>query len=635
MVMTKLAPMKKRLAHTAFALLVPALFFPGPVVRGQSLDVKVMSFNVWTADGQTAKLAEIIQAGNADMVGLQEMNNASGQELANQLGWHYESQSGGDIQVVSRFPIVDQTLGGVQIEVTPGHDVWLFNAHFAPYPYQPYDLRDNPNLTEAQLIASANNTRGNEFDTYINSINSSTSEDERVFVTGDFNEPSHLDWTADAAAATPRTFDKKVTWPGSEKLGNAGFADSFRSLRPDEVNDRGYTWTTFPGANEVHDRIDFVYSRGPSLVATGSLSIGLDASNSNTDIAVAGYNSDHRAVVSGFNLSGLQDSTLTFSRLIHNPGDDRALNAGDYGDRLVTTPNVTVAFSATGTSTWDTYDGDADNNGNNNWNVGVAQLQYHSGSAEYDLAFNSDNEFGVVVGSFDLVDYVDYASGHTVNWELWSGAADSGRLLASGQEIIPADGINHVQPGFDAPTSGTLTLRLEHLQGDGTDLAIDNVRFYQLHSEPTVVNVDSFLVTRGTHAAGGVADLAESDNADLSIQRSTADTESRTEIEIKGISPVASPSSLEATLEGSVFARSQVDQTIELFDYAAGGWEQIDTSVAAHFTDSSVTIAATGDLSRFVEVGTMCIKARIRYQSTVARQQFSSNTDQFIWTIGQ
>jgi hypothetical protein len=89
------------------------------------------------------------------------------------------------------------------------------------------------------------------------------------------------------------------------------------------------------------------------------------------------------------------------------------------------------------------------------------------------------------------------------------------------------------------------------------------------------------------------------------------------------------------TLEGAVFARSPVNQTIELYDYIAGVWEQVDTRAATRFSDSTVTVAATGDLSRFVEAGTMFIKARIRYQSTNPRQQFSSNTDLFIWTIGQ
>ena len=155
---------------------------------------------------------------------------------------------------------------------------------------------------------------------------------------------------------------------------------------------------------------------------------------------------------------------------------------------------------------------------------------------------------------------------------------------------------------------------------------------------PPVVFPDSFLVTRGTYVAGGVVELSQSDDADLSIRRAVSDTQSRTEFEIKGICPVAMPRSLEVTLEGSVFARSDVNQIIELFNYSAfpaGAWEQVDTRTANRFTDSTVTVAATGDLSRFVAFGTMCIEARVRYQSLSSRQQFSSNTDLFIWTIGQ
>lgn len=150
---------------------------------------------------------------------------------------------------------------------------------------------------------------------------------------------------------------------------------------------------------------------------------------------------------------------------------------------------------------------------------------------------------------------------------------------------------------------------------------------------PLAVPGDSFEVTRGTLGSGGIEELEASDNLDLSIRRNTSDTQSRTEFEIRAVGPVASPSTMEVTLEGSVFGRTQVDQTIELFDYAAGVWEEVDTREATRFTDSVVTVAATGDLSRFVETGTMCVKARIRYQSISPRQRFSSNTDQFFWTI--
>ena len=98
---------------------------------------------------------------------------------------------------------------------------------------------------------------------------------------------------------------------------------------------------------------------------------------------------------------------------------------------------------------------------------------------------------------------------------------------------------------------------------------------------------------------------------------------------------MVTPSSLEFKLEGTVFARSNVVQTIELFDYVATTWEIINSrnAVRSPAPDSVVTVAATGDLSRFVEAGTMCVEARVRYKSDSPRQNFASNTDQTIWTI--
>ena len=159
--------------------------------------------------------------------------------------------------------------------------------------------------------------------------------------------------------------------------------------------------------------------------------------------------------------------------------------------------------------------------------------------------------------------------------------------------------------------------------------------FWNGANGPFTVTPDSFLVTRGTYVSGGLPELGDSDNSDLSIRRSIIDIQSRTEFEVKSVSPVVNPSSFEVTLEGAVFARSLVNQTIELYDYVASDWVLIDTRAATTFLDSTVTVAASGDLSRFVEPTTRSIEVRIRYQSPVARQQFASNTDQFIWTIGQ
>ena len=203
-------------------------------------------------------------------------------------------------------------------------------------------------------------------------------------------------------------------------------------------------------------------------------------------------------------------------------------------------------------------------------------------------------------------------------------------------KILPDDGANGDRFGWNISINGNKVVVGAYQDDDNGDNSGSAYLFDVSNcSSFEVVMPDSVSVTRGIHVAGGVSELAESDNADFSVKRSGSDLQSRTEFEVKSNCPTVNPSSMQTTLEGSVFARSEVTQTIELFDYAVNDWEQIDSRAATRFTDSSVTVAATGDLSRFVESGTMCIQARIRYQSPVARQQFSSNTDQFIWTIGQ
>ena len=127
-----------------------------------------------------------------------------------------------------------------------------------------------------------------------------------VFAVGDFNEPSHLDWTQEAADAD-LNFGMKVDWPASRAVTNAGLADAFRQMRPDEINDRGETWTPGDPApiqrpGEVHDRIDFVYYGGTNVFPSSALILGYDVNDGNTDIGIQPYPSDHRSVVVEFDI---------------------------------------------------------------------------------------------------------------------------------------------------------------------------------------------------------------------------------------------------------------------------------------------------------------------------------------------
>src|SRR5690606_28516103 len=129
---------------------------------------------------------------------------------------------------------------GVKLQLSATQQAYIFDVHLAPYPYQPYDIRDGNITTEAQAIAAARAARS--MTGVLNGMSSALASGAPVFLTGDFNEPSHLDWTQ-AAANAGLNFGMKVDWPTSRSVVSAGLFDAFRTLRPNEVTDRGETWT--------------------------------------------------------------------------------------------------------------------------------------------------------------------------------------------------------------------------------------------------------------------------------------------------------------------------------------------------------------------------------------------------------
>lgn len=142
----------------------------------------------------------------------------------------------------------------------------------------------------------------------------------------------------------------------------------------------------------------------------------------------------------------------------------------------------------------------------------------------------------------------------------------------------------------------------------------------------------SVTMTEGNLGGGDLGGLEFSDNVDYSLRRSSTSVAAVTQFELQANSPILNPTSFVFTLEGSVFSRTDVNQSVELYDYDAASWVVIDTMLASRFTDSVETFAATGDLARFVD-SNGDIEARVTFQSLNPRQQFSSNTDQATWTI--
>jgi GNAT superfamily N-acetyltransferase/endonuclease/exonuclease/phosphatase family metal-dependent hydrolase len=258
-------------------------------------ELKVMSFNIWVSGrGGLSNCIEVIRTSGADVVGLQECNAAAAQTIADALGFH--AAADGDVSIVSRFPIAASipTSGGrgVTLELGPGQRVHLFNCHLAAYPYGPYDLKNG--RTQSFIIDQENSTRMPALNQLLSAMSPYLTTAEPCFLVGDFNAPSHFDYT-------------DFPWPTSIACTNAGLIDSYHALHSSNrrypgmfvFDEPGITWT--PMTNQepegVFDRIDFVYfSPGDGLAATHS--VELDGRNS-----ISPWPSDHRAVLSTFALT--------------------------------------------------------------------------------------------------------------------------------------------------------------------------------------------------------------------------------------------------------------------------------------------------------------------------------------------
>lgn len=253
-------------------------------------------------------------------------------------------------------------------------------------------------------------------------------------------------------------------------------------------------------------------------------------------------------------------------------------------------------------------------------------------------------------GSISFLNRVQYNGGGTTEPWLDSGGTGVANLLGA---LTPLTSIPAWNSG-SAPDSAIFTIDpataqswvdngLGGLVMSATDdgdsrsrfnMRVDQARIvFETAGDVVSVTPESFTVSNGTYFSGGITELAESDNADLSARRSNSDIVARVNIEFKAVSSIETPSSFDFTLESSVFARTNVVQSIDLFDYVAGSWEEVDMQNAARFSDSVVTVSAGGDLSRFVEAGTGCVEARVRYLSDNPRQSYSTNVDQVIWDI--
>lgn len=322
--------------------------------------VRVLQLNVWQegtkVEGGLAKIAAAILAAKADVAAFSEVRNYDDEDWTTKLVAELAVQApdqpfygkffGGDVGLVSRFPITDQQVVFDETNVDAGSIVaWtlqvpdavpltIASAHLD---YQHYALNwvrgyegggssgwgERPNdgtlvhETAPDVLLSYNreSTRDEAIADFIK-FAASRAKDQALVLCGDFNEGSDLDWTARAKDQFGH-YGAVIPWDNSLALKQAGFHDAYRVVHPDEVLFPGFTWpapadgkvtTTWAPKSDERDRIDFVYVHEERATAKGAWIVGPQATfignkkepNPGQDEFLAddlGWPSDHKGVL--------------------------------------------------------------------------------------------------------------------------------------------------------------------------------------------------------------------------------------------------------------------------------------------------------------------------------------------------
>lgn len=279
------------------------LFFAssGYLNTAQGRELKVLQFNIWqegtvVENGYPAILDEVIRL-DADLIALSEVRNYDDISLAGRLvkdlkdrGYTFYSQRSQDTGILSRYPIVKQEAlfpvendqGSVTKAIidVEGTEIAFYSAHLdyrhcSLYLPRGYDgstwKKLDAIVTDTAVIAEYNlkSMRDEAIRAVIEDAEKEQRNGRLAMLGGDFNEPSHLDWTE----ATKDLFDHHgvvMEWHNTKALELAGFKDAYREVYPNPVTHPGFT---FPADNPLvdirklawspdaddRDRIDFIF----------------------------------------------------------------------------------------------------------------------------------------------------------------------------------------------------------------------------------------------------------------------------------------------------------------------------------------------------------------------------------------
>lgn len=270
-------------------------------VSARKNEVKVLQWNIWqegtvVKGGFDAVVDEVARL-QPDFVTFSEVRNYHNTRFCDRIikalkekyNQTYYSFKSDDTGLLSRYPISDSTtvfplkddhgsiyrlvseIDGQEFAVYTAHLDYLTDAYYNVRGYHGSTWKEIPIPETVAEVLTFNDAslRDDAIRDFIAVAKEDVKMGRIVFLGGDFNEPSHLDWTRE----TKDLYDHHgliIPWTVTLELDNAGFVDAYRERYPDVLKYPGFTFpsdnplietrrlTWAPKADE-RDRIDYIF----------------------------------------------------------------------------------------------------------------------------------------------------------------------------------------------------------------------------------------------------------------------------------------------------------------------------------------------------------------------------------------
>lgn len=145
----------------------------------------------------------------------------------------------------------------------------------------------------------------------------------------------------------------------------------------------------------------------------------------------------------------------------------------------------------------------------------------------------------------------------------------------------------------------------------------------------------SYSVGPGLWVSGGLGELASSDDQYFVMRRNLAQDELGEELELRleGTAPSDTPNAFSFLLESRA-PYAGIQQRVWLWDWVASQYVLADTRTLP-ITDTPITVTPSGNLHRFVQPGTLAVRAKITLSNVQADtvEEYQIRVDRAVWRI--